>query len=208
VTYLKDGANMMKYRVIAVVIMILACVSIGRADIIGWDCVPDGDGAISALPASWSENGGEYYLGMNIDQFWGPGHMNGGFTTNTAADPTIWVRNVIENDTTFTWTDYHINVYMNVPFTLSDATAYDPNDWTTNIVPASWNGTKYVGTINYYAGTPVPINDTLDIGYKLAFDSATSYSYCQEMIPTPEPGTLVLIVCGLVSLFVARRRFA
>jgi hypothetical protein len=180
------------------------------AEIISYECDNDGDGAIDCVMQNWQEVGEDYSMDIVGNQFWGPGHMNGSFTTDTPVDPNINVFNFVDNETGYAWTAYQVNVTMNHPFTLSNAVALSPSNWTSTITPVTPVGSNYVGTVNYVSGTPVPDLGTFGFQYKISFSGYTSYSYCQEMIPVPvpEPGTLVLLACGAIGLLVARRRFA
>jgi hypothetical protein len=182
-----------------------------QANITSWECANDGDGAIDCN-ASWDSN--TYELTIEGNQFSSPGHMVGSFTTDSELDPNVKVTNSVDNDTTFTWTDYHINLYMNKTFTLSSVQAVDPNDWTYNVVQplgtpsaiydAHGNPWSYVGTVNFYAGTPVPNDDsTLTFSYKMSFLGSIAFE--QEMIPTPEPATLTLLALGGLALMRRRR---
>jgi len=197
--------------------VVLACAGISKADIANWYCAPDGDGVFTLnSPIVWVDNTitGEY--DMTVDaahNSWDYGHMIGWFDMDPLdGDPTIKVINSIDNDTGFDWTDYHVNIYMNLPFTLTNAIVYNPNDWsaTPGTISATWNGSEYVGSIDYNYGTTVAVGGTLDFGYKLNFVGSPGghYTYTQEVLPTPEPGTFVLLACGLVGLLVMRRRFA
>ncbi len=185
----------------------LALTTVANASITDVDCENDGDGAINCL-ATW--DGGNSELSIVGDQFWGPGHMNGTVTTDTDLDPTMMLWNSVGNDTTFSWTGYTINVYMDNTFTLSDVVVYTPGDWTGSVTQtATWNGTKYVGTIDYVSGTTaIDVGDTFEFSYKLSFTGYTSYAFCQEMIPTPEPATMSLLGFGMVGMIMRKRRNA
>lgn len=207
----RKGRKLMKFRTIAIIFAFLACATISKADITSWYCADDGDGVIKDTITSWSEIGaGEYE--MTIDtrhDLWEYGHMVGWFVSD--GDPTITVIDSIDNDTDFPWTDYHLNIYMDHPFTIVPLSAFviTPSDWNPNsvITPVSGTG-PYVGSIDYYAGTAVPVAGTLMFGYKISYTFSGKTSYTQEMLPTPEPGTIVLLALGLLGLFVLRRRFA
>ena len=174
-------------------VVLVAVASVAHADIIGWDCADDGDGAIDCVA---SFDYGTYELSIVGDQNWGPGHMLGSFTTDTALDPTVMMYNTIDNDTGFTWTGYQVNVSMDSTFTLSNAMVFTPGDWTTAITQPTWTGSEYRGVVDYSSGTPVADTETLTFAYNLSFDGATSFQFCQEMVPTPEPTTLALLLIG------------
>jgi hypothetical protein len=98
--------------IIAAVLM--ATWSYAGASIISSTAMDDEDGALECV-ATWDGTAGEDFAGtMSIDgvQYWRPGHINGTVITDTELDPTIKIINSIDNDTTFVWTDYHINVSM------------------------------------------------------------------------------------------------
>ena len=130
------------------------------------------------------------------------------FTAESEEDPTVTLNTGIDNDTTFAWTGYNVNVYMAKPFTLSAPTVAP--DWavvgTFPIAATPIGGGEYEVSVSFAGGTAIPIGGELDFGYKLSF--AGSVNYCQEMIPVPEPASLVLVICGLVGLLVVRRKFA
>jgi hypothetical protein len=198
---------MEKRAIILIVLAGLMCCSISNATITNVVVASDGDGAIVCLASFDTVDS----LSITGKQCWAPGHMLGDIYTTDAEDPTLKISNSIDNDTTNmpTWTDYHINVFMSSTFTITNAAVTSPNDWTVSVTqPVSTNG-SYMGTIDYYAGTAVPLGDTLDFGYWLKFSGAAQYSYTQEMIPTPEPGTLGLVtISGLLlgGFALARRR--
>lgn len=212
----------MKIRTILAIVALLAWSSVGKADIIGYGAAADGDGVIECT-TSW--DAGTYTLGIVGNHLqWGPGHVGKDpvtgdgvaayFTTDTELDPTVRMRNTIDNDTGIAWTGYHINVYMNKSFSLSDAVVYyspsgDTSEpgWTgsVTVTPAVWNGSAWVGQVDFSAGTPIPDGGVLDFSYKMSF--LGSVYYTQEMIPIPEPNTLVLLgMAGLGLLAYAWRR--
>ena len=52
-------------------------------------------------------------------------------------------------------------------------------------------------------------NDMVSFSYQLQFTSSTHYSFTQEIIPVPEPGTVGMVTMSgllLASLALARRR--
>ena len=78
----------------------------------------------------------------------------------------------------------------------------------TDVVIGSNTYKEYKGTITYTSGTPVVPGDELDFTYKLqGLAGGTHYIYTQEMVPVgvPEPGTLLLVLSGIVGLAVLRR---
>lgn len=206
----------MNLRILSTIAMLLAATAVSRADIIAWGAADDGDGAITCQ-SSW--DAGTTTLSIVGNQYWGPGHVGTDplsdrafFQTDTPLDPTVTVRNTIDNDTGFSWTAYHVNVYMTKTFTLSAATIYTPSTsepgWSGSVTvsPAVWNGTEYEGQLDFTGGTPIPNGGTIDFSYKMSFIG--SVQYCQEMIPVPEPGTFALLLSGLIGLAVFRRRTA
>src|SRR4030042_1429330 len=102
----------------AFLLFVLASTSLVSASIIDWNCDDDGDGAIVMSYADLIGSGGDYTLEMDGKQYWYPAHMEGDFTTDTELDPTVWLIEEIENDTTFAWTDYHITIGMDKTFSI------------------------------------------------------------------------------------------
>lgn len=198
----------MKFRTFAIVCAFLACVSIGYAGMLH-DITVD-SASIQNGDVGWAESAADDYTMMVTgNQSQSPGTVSGSFT-QAPDDPNIWVINGFENDTNYVWTDYHVVVSMDHPFNLSNAAVDSPSDWTATPVPSTpavLNGGIYVGYVDYTAGTAVQIGDELDFRYKISFTGYSSTNYTQELYPTPEPGTLVLLVCGVLGLLAVRRRF-
>lgn len=184
-------------------IAFLAAASSAPAGITDAWCMDDGDGAIDCVATFDFQS---YEMSIVGDQFSSPGHMLGEFTTDTAEDPTVMMWNSIDNDTGFVWTGFQVNLKMDNLFTLSDALVYTPNDWTAALIQPTQVGADWIGSVVYSAGTPVAPTETLEFSYKMSFDGALSYQFCQEMMPVPEPTTLALLLIGAACGLAAYRR--
>ena len=186
----------------------LAIPSLVNADIIDWNCDDDGDGAIVMGAPAWDYNStaDEYKLSMSGTQNWYPAHVVGDFTTDTEEDPTVWIAETVDNNTTFAWTDYHIDIGMTKLFSISTS-VIAPDDWTFVVTqplvgggqPLPKGGTGWLGTIDYYvgSGSPIAIGDSGDFGFKISFKG--SVDFCTEQVPTPEPTTIMLLSLGALA---------
>jgi len=185
--------------------------SIGRANITNVFCQDDGDGAVTCGPYTWT---GNPIVGVTMDgtQYSVPGqtagHILGTIETDGSDDPSLTLNSDINNDTSFAWTAYDVNVYMDTTFTLSAVDVTVPPDWTATIIQSpvyvgSPHG-AYEGKIEYdigVGGAPVAIGDDLDFGYTISgFSGNTLYSFTQEMIPVPEPTAFGFLAAGALLL--------
>lgn len=182
------------------------------AVITDWNCTDDGDGAIvmndSSTTWGYDSGSGEYTLSMVGAQYWYPAHVEGNFTTDTETDPTVWIAETVDNQTTFAWTDYHITIGMTKNFSISTS-VIAPDGWTFEVSqpisgqPMPNGGTGWLGTIDYYVGTgsPIAIGSSGDFGFKISF--VGTVDFCTEQVPTPEPATLAIL--GLGATFIMAR---
>jgi len=130
-----------------------------------------------------------------------------GFTilTDTPTDPILTINSSIDNESSFTWTAYIVNVAMNQIFSINSAGVIAPSGWTAIITQPSGpvNGI-YTGTIDYVGGTPVAIypgqNSILNYGYQIQFSGATQYTLTESVNPVPEPGVFDVSLAGALSL--------
>jgi len=193
--------------------LLLLAVPVVNANITGWGCQDDGDGAIKMSPTGWTNNGGgDYTYSMSCAQYLYPGHLEGDFTTDASGDPTVGIIEDISNDTSFNWTDYHITIGMTQSFSFVNSYTVMPSGWTESfvapvagILPNTNGVTGYVGEVDYYMGTgaPVVIGDDGLFGFKISFTGSTNFT--TQQIPTPEPTTIILLGLGAISL-IGRKR--
>lgn len=202
-----------KYFSAILCVLLLFAVSTVNASITGWNCGPDGDGAITMSYTNLTTESGGYLLDMDGVQSAYPAHLAGDFTTSDLLDPTVRILEGIDNDTTFAWSDYHITIGMNNnTFAISSISGLVmPAGWTAvvtapvaGLMPNN-GGPGYVGKIDYYIGTGsvVAISDSADFGFKISFNGNTVFS--TEQIPSPEPTTIILLGLGAVAAIRRKR---
>jgi hypothetical protein len=172
------------------------------------------DASITSIP-SWSYSGGLYCYAPVLTTDSGNGAQSVGINgyqssfgemgltivTDSTNDPTLTVNDSIDNESSFAWTEYIVNVAMNQAFSINSAGVVAPSDWTANITqPSGPVSGIYTGTIDYVGGTPVAIypglNSTLDYGYQVEFSGATQYSLTESVNPVPEPGVFNFLMAG------------
>jgi len=207
----------MKHAWIVVLLAIFALGSSASAGITAHNCDDDGDGAIVMNSLGWTENGLEegiqlYTMDIGATQKDVAANMFGDFTV--VGDPKVWINQVVENDTSFAWKDYHLVLGMTQPFTVLNTSS--PTGWVAPTVSAVTEGTVGHGdtqvtgwmvTVDYLWGGPgseteIPIGDDGSFGIKVQFSG--SLAFCTEQTPTPEPGSLALLGMGALALL--RRR--
>jgi hypothetical protein len=184
---------------------------IASASFLGW-CISDA--SITSIP-SWSYSGGLYCYAPVLTTDSGTGAQSVGISgyqssfggmgltilTDTPTDPTLTINESIDNESSFAWTGYIVNVGMNQAFSINSAGVVAPAGWTANITqPSGPVSGIYTGTIDYEGGTPVAIspgpNSSLDYGYQIQFSGTTQYDLTESVNPVPEPGVFNLLMAG------------
>lgn len=175
--------------------------TISQASITNITSRDDGDGAVVCPIYTWP--GGD---GVNIygDQYQAPGHILFDVQTDTELDPTIYLFNSIDNDTSFVWTGYQVDIIMNKAFTLSGATVSSPVNWdVVTTQPGAPIGGYYTGTMFLSGGDPIQIGEHLDFGFSVSF--LGSVSFTEQLTPVPEPTTASLLFFGFATAALLRR---
>jgi hypothetical protein len=202
----------MKTRMLAIMAALLAGAGICRADNITNINIWDNNSTV--MTCSYGPlvtvSPGNYQLSIDGTQFaWAAGSIGGTiYTDGTGTDPTLQLGEVINNDTAYTWNDYHVTITMSQSFSFSNV-GVGNFGWTDIVTAPTLVGSDWIGYIDYYAGTPVANdNSILDFSFSISFTGTTSFE--EDLMPStvPEPGTFALMVCGLTSLLVMRRRSA
>ena len=90
----------------------LMCCTVGKANITSASFQSDNDGAIINCPVyTWSGNVSDLSVPLSGEQCWEPAHVVGTInTTDATGDPTLTLSSTINNDTTFAWNAYIVNV--------------------------------------------------------------------------------------------------
>src|SRR5205807_7780388 len=152
---------------------------------------------------------------MDAYQYGGRGLMGGTITTDSPNDPSLVLNGSVDNDTSFAWTGYNINVFMYRSFTLSGVGVGPlPPGWTFTFTPAVhgpgtyYGANEFMASIQYHQGVgpAVAPGGEFDFSYTLNFSGATGYSFTAEMNPVPEPTIAALGLLGGAVLFARCRR--
>ena len=115
-----------------------------------------------------------------------------------STDPVIHVVKTVTNNSTFVWTDYHVEI------TGSQGVYYDPNSATSDvfgtIVENGWQ-------IDFYAPNSVPIGNDVTLEFDIVVPEG-EFTFDIDQTPTPEPVTLTVLGLGTVVLLKFRRRWS
>jgi hypothetical protein len=200
----EDG--IVKLQHVAGVLVVFALCSAAGATITGASAWDDGTGSIAAS-STWSKFPPSLIVDAN--QYWNTGKVFGSVTTDTDTDPNIWSRNDVYNDTSFAWTDYHIQISMTKPFSiLYTTTPLEEWDASIGTPPTHYADGNYVAVINYVKsseeGSPVAIGSDGEFDYQISFTGPITFQ--QVLTPSPEPATLALLGAGAMSLVLRRRK--
>jgi hypothetical protein len=162
-----------------------------------------------------SGNGGEDFTFNSPQESSGTLWLTSDVPLSDPTDPILTINASVNNDSSFVWTGYILNLQMNQTFSINSANVTSPSGWSDNITQPSGpdgNG-NYAGTIDYFVtagGTPVPFSpaqdNTFSFGYQIQFDGTTSYSFTQTATPVPEPSTIGFLLAGCL-LFGGRMLF-
>jgi MYXO-CTERM domain-containing protein len=186
--------------------------SAASASIIDWNCDDDGDGGIEMGNQLMMGTAPDYTLTMQGPQNWLTAHVNGAFTTDSPADPNVWVIESVDNATAITWNKYVVYVGMPQNFSITGVQA--PLNWTYSITPVTTGmipghvlpgGTPgYMGKVTYTAapGAEIDPGQSADFGFKMSFLGSVIFS--TEQVATPEPASMLLLAVG--GLLLRRRR--
>jgi hypothetical protein len=156
-----------------------------------------------------SGNSGESFTFNNPQASSGTLWLTTDLPPSDPSDPILTINASVDNESSFIWTGYILNIQMNQMFSINSADVTTPAGWDSNITQpgAPDSDGNYTGTIDYFVtagGTPVAIapaqDSTFDFGYQIEFDGTTSYSLTQSATPVPEPSAINVLLVGCLML--------
>ena len=190
----------MRLCYLAGVLVLVAASPLANATITGVNCWNDSN-AFTMNYWSWDANTTTLWMDESLHEY--PAIVYTDFTVNSPEDPRPEIVKDVDNDTNFAWTDYHIKVTRNQPFTI-DTAGTPGSDWTNTIIPVSLQGSDYVGEIDYFAGTPIPVGGSGHFQFKVSFSNDAHFII--QQVPTPEPASLSLLAVGGLMLLRRKRK--
>jgi hypothetical protein len=197
----------MNTRFLVAALALVVAASLAEAKIIDATCTAGDGGGIVMEGMTWEWSDAEMTARMWVRevQKLPVGYLYPTFTADSELDPSAHIIKEVDNDTTFAWTDYHINLTLNKTFQI--VSAVQPTGWLTPVMtqPSEVSPGVWQGAVDYYYGGPgteILIGGTATYDVKASF--AGSANFTVEQRPTPEPSTLGLLAIGAVALL--RRR--
>jgi hypothetical protein len=175
------------------VLVIAAAGSPASAGVVG-TAEPGPGGALTLNNWQWIQLDVDTYI-LDLDETLHavPASVQGDILAD--GDPKVWIRKSVENDTSFAWGAYHIDIRMPVTFDILDLMA--PPNWTWNeptpavLLPSG----KWQASVDYLGGAPIPMGEFGDFGVLVSFEG--SVDYCVDQIPiAPEPASLLLLAAA------------
>jgi hypothetical protein len=131
---------------------------------------------------------------LQLLETWGTmGSVTSSTIGEADVDPIIHISKQINNNSGFTWTDYHIQI-------SGQGSVYIPGSATSDrFSTIAENGNN----IDFFSPLTVPVNDSVTLGFDIQVASGI-FSFSISQMPTPEPATICLL--GLGALTMIRRR--
>ncbi len=142
----------MKLQSLVAWLTILGAASLAQAAIVDADCTSEGAIVMEGWSWWWEEAETTAYMQISEIQGEGFARVFASFIADTPEDPYAYIIKEVENDTTFAWTDYHINLTLNKTFTIVSVS--EPSGWATPAVtqPTEVSPGVWQGAVDYNYG--------------------------------------------------------
>jgi len=158
----------------------------------------------AVVVSEWNWDQVAQHLQLTEQVYDRPATINVAFMTDEERDPSVWIIKRVENDTTFAWTGYTVEIGLDRLFQIDGASA--PTGWDYTITQPVLIGSNYVGTVSYEYGGPgteINVGDWADFGVGVSFEG--DVNFCINQVPVPEPGSL-LLMASAAMIAVGRMR--
>src|ERR1041385_3385515 len=103
---------MKMYRTVLITLVSLLLCATSKATVTNILCYDDYSGAFVLHPPYQWDNNGMTMTGDQYDAGGAPGNILGAIFTDTAVDPTLTLRTTVDNDTSFAWSGYRVNITL------------------------------------------------------------------------------------------------
>ena len=192
----------MKHHWLILVLVLAATAPLANAVIVSATAVA-ADPTVSVVDYLWDAQAESLFITETVRGY--PATVLADFTTDPpVGDPRAWIRKRVDNNTTFAWAGYIIDIKMPDSFTVDSVVPM--LNWTAVATPVLPDGNGFfAATIDFTAapGAYVPVGGTGQFNVLVTFPGTAQFSINQTPV-APEPISLALL--AISGLLIRRTR--